>query len=369
MEDDVSILTYKINLHRSIIYYDIKKKKRKIDKVKRLKKKKSQLKKWRLIRRKINKYLRVGRIIAKWVIRPENKYRSITTKDTKHLGKIPSAINNQIIRKYKNNKKIKNVKSVNLVVPADYEKKHPSVRYNKDKGVLEIVPLKLNLKWTCPISYTKINQVEVNNKYVYVCLTTTVKEKRNYQRMVGVDLNIKHNLATVGESKSRKHEYLGKNYIYEKIKFREIRRRYQKQGKTKTLKRFGNKEQRMMNDLNHKLSNRIVQFALERKGNIAMEDLTGIRKTRSSKSFRYFLNSWQFHKLRLFVGYKSQAAGIKAVFVDPKYTSQDCSRCGERNKPRGKKYKCQHCNLEIHRDKNACFNISNRGSQSLVSSD
>lgn len=363
------ILTYKINLPRSIIYYDIKKKKRKIDKVKRVKRKQSQLKKWRSIRRRINKNLRVGRIIAKWVIRPENKYRSITTRHTKHLGKIHSDINNQIINKYKNNKKIKNVKSVNLIVPGKYTQKHSNVRYDNDKGILTIVPLKLELKWTCPIPFIKINQVEVNNKYVYVCLTTTVEEKKNYQKMIGVDLNIKHNLATVGEPEKGDYKYLGKNYIYEKIKFREIRRRYQKQGKNKTLKRFGNKEQRTMNDLNHKLSRQILQFALKRKGNIAMEDLTGIRKARSSKSFRYFLNSWQFYKLRKFVEYKSQAAGIKTVFVDPRFTSQDCSRCGERNRPRGKKYTCQHCNLEIHRDKNACFNISNRGFQSLVSSD
>lgn len=352
MEDDVSILTYKINLRRSLVNHRTKK----------------QLRGWWKTRKKINKYLRVCKRVAQWVILPENKNRSISTSQTKHLGKIPSCINCQIIRKYKNNKTIKNVSNVNLIVPACSTRKYPSVRHDKDKGILKIVPLKLNLKWTCPISYTKINQVELNNKYVYICLSTTVAEKKNYQRMVGVDLNIKHNLATVGEPEKGEHKYLGKNYIYEKIKFREIRRRYQQQGKTFTLKRFGNKEQRVMNDLNHKLSKQILQFALKRKGNIAMEDLTGIRKTRSSKAFRYFLNSWQFYKLRLFVTYKANAIGIKTVFVDPSFTSQDCSSCGERTKTKGKWYKCSHCGLEIHRDKNASFNISNRGFQSLVSS-
>lgn len=350
MESDVAILTYKIKLYRALVNHRTKK----------------QLKNWWRIRRTIHKYLRVGKRIAKWVILPENKKKSISTSQVKHLGKIPSTVACQIIRKYKNNKTIKSVHNVNLIVPGCSTQKYPSVKYDKTKKELQIVPLKLCLKWSCPISFSKINQVEVNDKYVYVCLSTTKKEKRNYQRMVGVDLNIKHNLATVGDPDTGKHEYLGKNYIYQKIKFREIRKRYQRQNKKATLKRFGNKEQRTMNDLNHKLSQAILKFALERKANIAMEDLTGIRRVKSNKSFRYFLNSWQFYKLRLFVDYKSQVAGIKTVFVDPKYTSQDCSSCGERNKVQGKWYACKHCNLEIHRDKNACFNISKRGSQSSV---
>ncbi len=73
METDVAILTYKINLRRSLVKHRTKK----------------QLKAWWKTRRTLNKYLRVGKRVAKWVILPENKKRGITTKDTKHLGKIP----------------------------------------------------------------------------------------------------------------------------------------------------------------------------------------------------------------------------------------------------------------------------------------
>ena len=123
-----------------------------------------------------------------------------------------------------------------------------------------------------------------------------------------------------------------------------------------------------MNDLNHKISKKIVQFASENDSNIAMEDLSGIRSARCTRSFRYFLNSWSFYQLRLFVSYKSAAVGMDTVFVDPKFTSQDCSSCGARTKTKGKWYTCRHCGLEIHRDKNAAFNISKRGTQSLASS-
>jgi IS605 OrfB family transposase len=131
---------------------------------------------------------------------------------------------------------------------------------------------------------------------------------------------------------------------------------------------MNNKEQRVMNDLNHKMSNEIVKIAKEHKANIAFEKLKGIRKTaKVSKNFKYFLNSWQFYTLQSFVEYKSMIEGIKTVFVDPKYTSQICSNCGKINKCESKKYVCGKCNLHIHRDENASYNIANRGIQALNS--
>ena len=61
-----------------------------------------------------------------------NKRQKITTRHTKHLGKLKSDIANQIIRKYKNNKKCKKITNVNLIIPARYTQKYPSVKYNKE---------------------------------------------------------------------------------------------------------------------------------------------------------------------------------------------------------------------------------------------
>ena len=63
-----------------------------------------------------------------------------------------------------------------------------------------------------------------------------------------------------------------------------------------------------------------------------MEKLTGIRKATTSREFRVFLHSWAFYQLRLMVEHKANLAGIETSVVDPKYTSQDCSVCGERVK-------------------------------------
>jgi putative transposase len=311
---------------------------------------------WYEQRRKINKYLRVARKIARYSI--EHRKEKLTSLTVKHLGRIPSVIATQTIRKYKNNKKCKKITNVNLIVPACSTSKWPSVVHNK--GVLNIKPLKMSLKLTCPVKYQKINQVELNNKYCWVYVTVDEKEKRKYKNKVGVDLNIRHNLATVGNPDSKRVNFLGKGHIYQRAKYIAIRRRLQKQGRLARVKQMGDKEYRVMRDLNQKITSEILNLGKEQKAIIAIEDLTGIRKGKCSKSFKKFRDAWPFYQLRLFLQYKCDLQGLELIPVDPRYTSQDCSRCEARNKPQGKLYVCNRCGLKIHRDENASYNIAKK---------
>lgn len=342
--------TYKINLKRQFIRKNTNTYKHK----------------WYKFRRKINGMTKVARRIANFSISPENKYSKLTSKDVKHLGTLKSTISNQIIRKYKNDKKCKKISRVNLIIPANSTQEYGSVRHNEEKGTLYIVPLKLTLKWKNPVKYTKINQIELNTRYAYISLTIQENKERKYKNIVGVDLNIKHNLATVGNNDTKKATFLGKDFIYRRVKYKEIRRRFQKQEKNRHIKRMGNKEHRVMNDLNHKIAKKIIELAIKNKANIAFEKLSDIRTgAKVSKGFRYFLNSWQFYTLQCFVEYKAKMEGVKVVYIDPKYTSQICSSCSEINKCKSKKYICGKCGLHIHRDTNASYNIAVRGSQAL----
>jgi putative transposase len=337
----MAILTYKIRIDRFF-----KKKGKKV---------------WYKERRKINKYLSVARRVAKYAIK--HRSEKLTSKTVKHLGKIPAKISCQIIRKYKNNNKCKKISSVNLIVPGCSTDKYPAVVHNK--GVLNIKPLKMNLKWTCPVKYAKINQVELNNKYCYVYVTVDDKEKRKYKNKVGVDLNIRHNLATVGNPDTKRVEFLGKGHIYQRAKYISIRKRLQRQGRLARVKQMGDKEYRVMRDLNQKITTEILKLAKEQKADIAIEDLTGIRKAKCSRSFGKFLNAWPFYQLRLDLQYKCDLQGLELIPVDPKYTSQDCSRCEARNKPQGKLYECERCGLKIHRDENASYNIAKKAVTTL----
>ena len=62
--------------------------------------------------------------------------------------------------------------------------------------------------------------------------------------------------------------------------------------------------------------------------------------------------------LRNQLQYKAEWAGREFVEVDPKYTSQDCHRCGSRHDPgRSETYRCRTCGLRMDRDHNAAINI------------
>jgi putative transposase len=64
---------------------------------------------------------------------------------------------------------------------------------------------------------------------------------------------------------------------------------------------------------------------------------------------------------------KAEWAGRSFVAVNPAYTSQDCSRCGHRQKlPLSDRiYRCPCCSLELDRDLNAALNILRLGLQAL----
>ena len=68
--------------------------------------------------------------------------------------------------------------------------------------------------------------------------------------------------------------------------------------------------------------------------------------------------------IRARIADKAQSAGRSVVLVDPRGTSQLCSRCGlyvEKGLS-VRRHECPRCGLRIDRDVNAAMNILERGS-------
>lgn len=84
----------------------------------------------------------------------------------------------------------------------------------------------------------------------------------------------------------------------------------------------------------------------------------GINKSIGDAAWRMFLD---------LLGYKAADAGKRVVKINPAYTSQNCSRCGNRHKLKlsDRVYHCPSCGLQLNRDVNAAINILALGAKSL----
>lgn len=191
-------------------------------------------------------------------------------------------------------------------------------------------------------------------------------EIREPKAFVGVDLN--ENNVTLAlpdsgfvqiithERKIRTAYYVKRRKIQKKLRAGKRRK--------KLLKKYGERERNRLNDLYHKLANRIVELA-EKYGGIALEDLTEIRDSiRYSAEMNGRLHRWSFRKLQSMIEYKAKLKGLRVVFVDPAYTSTLCPVCGEKLIPNGHRVlKCPNCSLEFDRDAVGSWNISLRASK------
>jgi putative transposase len=68
------------------------------------------------------------------------------------------------------------------------------------------------------------------------------------------------------------------------------------------------------------------------------EKLQNIRNKIGSESLRHSLNSWSFYQLQKFVKFKLQEVPVK--YIDLRYTSKTCSKCGHVGQSGGKNFKC-----------------------------
>lgn len=93
---------------------------------------------------------------------------------------------------------------------------------------------------------------------------------------------------------------------------------------------------------------------------IAVEDLNirGLAQSRLAKS----IHDAAWGRLRFMLTYKAECAGGQVIAVDARYTSQDCSRCGNRvTKALSERvHSCTSCGLVLGRDHNAALNILHR---------
>lgn len=140
------------------------------------------------------------------------------------------------------------------------------------------------------------------------------------------------------------------------------RRRLQKAGKHKTVKRLEHKEARFTRQVNHTISKDLVRFAADHGCGIRLEDLSGIRRTsRQRKDTKrdagHNRDYWPYYDLETKIVYKAALAGVPVEKAPPAYTSKSCCHCGAIGFRERQSFRCPRCGYRGHADHNASRNV------------
>jgi len=133
------------------------------------------------------------------------------------------------------------------------------------------------------------------------------------------------------------------------------------------------KRRKVVARIYERIANRRTNFAhqesrrvVDAHDTIVVEDLS-VNRMVHNHCLAKSISDAAWSMFSAFLSYKAASAGRRFIAVNPAYTSQDCSRCGHRQKLTldDRVYRCPCCQLEIGRDHNAAINIVTLGLQSL----
>jgi len=190
--------------------------------------------------------------------------------------------------------------------------------------------------------------------------------------VAGIDLGINFVAASYDSSGSTSF-YPGREIKHKRARFAESRKAIQKRAtpsSRRKLKSIGSRENRWMQDVNHRISKALVE-SQPSKTLFVLEDLAGVRCATEKVKLknRYVQVSWAFHDLRSKIEDKAIGNGSKTIAMDPAHTSQTCPKCGHVNKGNRNKrlhaFRCCNCNYGSNDDRIGAMNLHRKGIEYL----
>lgn len=266
-----------------------------------------------------------------------------------------------------------NVKRIKFLFPKlDNSSKQILIRImdkTYKQGSIQVAYNRRKKKWMFTISYTFENKLE---------------KVLDDNLVMGIDLGITK-VATMSIYDIEKHKYKKMYFKEQTIDGTELihyRQRIEARRKSlsiaskwasdnaighgykrrmKKANNIGDKYNRFKDTYNHKVSRYIVDLAYKHGvKTIQMEDLSGFSEHQSES----LLKNWSYYDLQNKIKYKAEEKGINTIFINPKYTSKRCSKCGnihEENrdcKNNQSKFECVICGHKENADINASKNIA-----------
>jgi IS605 OrfB family transposase len=154
-----------------------------------------------------------------------------------------------------------------------------------------------------------------------------------------------------------------------KWKYQQLRKKLQSKGTRsakRKLKQVSGRERRFMTDENRKIAKWVCDM---RYNCIVLENLRGIKqqskkKNKVAKKVRRQFGNWSYYQLERFIIERAEKVGKTVLYVNPRYTSQRCSRCtyiSKTNRLSQSHFFCRKCKFELNADLNAARNLSDFG--------
>ncbi len=203
--------------------------------------------------------------------------------------------------------------------------------------------------------------------YAFICCEQTVSDKKEVEKVVGIDVGIIHYLTDTEGRQVEPPLYLSKSLKSLRRKQRKLSRKKKGSNNCKKQKvkvaRIHERIKNRRDDFLHKLS----KFYVQNYDFIAVEKLNINGLIKTSYNPRNIMDS-SWNRFKQFLSYKAERAGKTVVEVDPRGTSQECYKCGKEVEKSlfVRTHRCPYCGLEIDRDYNSAFVVLKRGLEKVL---
>jgi putative transposase len=198
--------------------------------------------------------------------------------------------------------------------------------------------------------------------FLDVVVQGDIPAKTDYQNVIviALDMGIK-DIATSVELATNRTVFYGKDLNHVRGWYFWLRRQLGLKKAIDTIKKIGDHEKRIANDIIHKVTREIVNRAIGTDSLIVLGELKGLRnqekkKRKRGRKFNRKLSGFPYFKFTEYLIYKAALAGIKVIKIFEDWTSQTCRKCNQLGTRRTQGlFMCKTCGEE-----NASFNIAYR---------
>jgi putative transposase len=226
------------------------------------------------------------------------------------------------------------------------------------------IPIRLHRVIDGEIKEVTVKHMPSRKWYAYIIVEdgSIPSRQPNLEKAVGLDFGLSSLITDSDGNEVENPRFL--KQALKKLK-REHRRLSKKEvgGKNREKQRIKlalqyEKVQNQRNDHQHK----VARMYVDNYDFIVVERLRPMDMAHG-RSLSRSISDASWASLKRKIAYKAEKAGKLIYQVDPKGTTQQCSRCGKLV-PKSLKdrwHDCPHCGLHLSRDRNASINILRRG--------